>query len=84
LAAGVVGIPNPETNSLARAFLVLKPGQKSTSSEICAFAAGKLPYYKHLYGGTRFVFSLPANRGGKLDRKALKEMALADVNKTTL
>jgi acyl-coenzyme A synthetase/AMP-(fatty) acid ligase len=79
LGAGVVGMANPETNCLARAFVVLKPGQRCSPEELCAFAASKLPYYKHLYGGARIVDSLPANNGGKMDRRALKELALAEI-----
>lgn len=78
LAAGVVGMPNPETNNLARAFVVLRPGQNCTPEELCLFAEKKLPYYKHLHGGARIVDNLPANKGGKMDRKGLREMALKE------
>jgi acyl-coenzyme A synthetase/AMP-(fatty) acid ligase len=78
LAAGVVGMPNPETNNLARAFVVLKPGSTCTQEELCHLAKKKLPYYKHLHGGVRFVDNLPSIKGVKLDRKGLMEMALKD------
>jgi acyl-coenzyme A synthetase/AMP-(fatty) acid ligase len=76
LAAGVVGMPNPETNNLARAFVVLRPNFTSTPEELCLFAEKKLPYHKHLHGGARIVDNLPANKSGKMDRKGLKELAL--------
>jgi acyl-coenzyme A synthetase/AMP-(fatty) acid ligase len=78
LAAGVVGMPNPETNNLARAFVVLKRDHTCTPEELCLFVEKKLPYFKHLHGGARIVNNLPANKGGKMDRKALKEMYLKD------
>jgi len=79
LAAGVVGMPNPETHNLARAFVVLKPGSTCTPEELCILAQKKLPLYKHLHGGVRIVDSLPSiNKGVKLDRKSLMVMALRD------
>jgi acyl-coenzyme A synthetase/AMP-(fatty) acid ligase len=75
-ASGVVGIPDLATNNKSRAFVVLKPGQKCTQDEICKFVADRLPEYKHLHGGVRFLDKLPVNKGGKMDRKALLELAL--------
>jgi acyl-coenzyme A synthetase/AMP-(fatty) acid ligase len=73
---GVVGIPNPESNSVARAFIVLKAGRQCTEESICQFVAERMPSYKHLHGGVRFVDRLPESRGNKLDRPALKKMAM--------
>ncbi|XP_071453506.1 uncharacterized protein [Hetaerina americana] len=39
LAAAVVALPNPETTSLARAYIVLKPGKIVTEDEILQFVA---------------------------------------------
>jgi acyl-coenzyme A synthetase/AMP-(fatty) acid ligase len=76
LAAGVVGMPNPETNNLARAFVVLRPGHTCSPEELCLFAGKKLPYCKQLHGGARIVDNLPSNRDVKMDREGLMEMAL--------
>jgi acyl-coenzyme A synthetase/AMP-(fatty) acid ligase len=77
-SVGVVGIPDPEVTTLARAFVILRPGQQCTEDELCAFVAERLPDYKHLHGGVRFIEQLPMNRGGKLDRGQLKLKALEE------
>ena len=79
-SVGVVGIPDPEVTTLARAFVVLKPGRQASEDELCAFVAERLPDYKHLHGGVRFIEQLPMNRGGKMDRGQLKAMALKENN----
>ncbi|XP_065332294.1 luciferin 4-monooxygenase-like isoform X2 [Cloeon dipterum] len=79
MAAGVVGLPNPETSNVTKAYVVLKAGQHCTPEELCAFVANKMPVRKQLHAGAKIVEKLPANRGGKLDRRALKEMALKDM-----
>lgn len=78
LEAGVVGIPYLETENLAKALVVLKPGKRCSPEELRTFAAKKLPYFKQLHGGVKIVENLPFKRNGKMDRRALKEMALAD------
>ncbi|CAB3362652.1 Hypothetical predicted protein [Cloeon dipterum] len=74
--AGVVGMPHPTTNSSSRAFVVIKKGGKRNEEELCKFISDRLHYSKHLHSGVRFVENLPVNRGGKLDRKALRQFAL--------
>jgi acyl-coenzyme A synthetase/AMP-(fatty) acid ligase len=81
LAVGVVGIPHFETQNLTRALVVLRPGKRCSPEELCTFAAKKLPYFKQLHGGVKIVENLPVNKGGKMDRRALKEMALANDTK---
>ncbi|XP_059473279.1 uncharacterized protein LOC132195350 [Neocloeon triangulifer] len=77
--AGVVGMPNPATNNDSRALVVLKPGRKCSAKELCKFVADRLPTHKQLHGGVQFVKRLPVNKGGKLDRKALKDLAISVV-----
>jgi len=74
---GVVGVPHPESTNIARAFVVLKPGRRCSEKDICQFVADRLPKYKHLHGGVYFVDALPESRGNKLDRPALKKMAMS-------
>ncbi|CAB3365594.1 Hypothetical predicted protein [Cloeon dipterum] len=76
LQVGVVGVPHPESTSIARAFVVLKKGRACSKEDLCQFVADRLPNYKHLHGGVVFVDSLPESRGNKLDRPALKKMAI--------
>ncbi|XP_059483505.1 uncharacterized protein LOC132201383 [Neocloeon triangulifer] len=73
---GVVGVPHPESTSVARAFVVLKQGRMCSKEELRNFVAERLPTYKHLHGGVVFVDSLPESRGNKLDRPALKKLAI--------
>jgi 4-coumarate--CoA ligase len=68
LEVGVVGVPHAESTNVARAFVVLK--------QLCQFVADRLPNYKHLHGGVHFLDKLPESRGNKLDRPALKRIAL--------
>ncbi|KAG8224161.1 hypothetical protein J437_LFUL005545 [Ladona fulva] len=78
LSVGVVGIPNPITTSVARAFVVLRPGCQATEEEIKSYVAERKEFYKHLHGGVEFVDYLPENRGGKLDRNALVNRAISN------
>jgi acyl-CoA synthetase (AMP-forming)/AMP-acid ligase II len=71
-------MPNPETNSLARAFVVLGPGQTCTPQDLRLFVEKKLPNYKHLHGGVTIVDDLPSTKIGKIDKKKLKALALMD------
>ncbi|KAG8224160.1 hypothetical protein J437_LFUL005544 [Ladona fulva] len=79
LAVGVVAVPNPETTSMARAYIVLKPGKSLKEEDILEYVAGKVVFYKQLHGGATFVNSLPMNSGGKLDRRSLYSMAMAEI-----
>ncbi|KAF4522504.1 hypothetical protein B566_EDAN002589 [Ephemera danica] len=74
-SAGVVGVINPETTSLARAYVVLRLGHNVTAHELQTYVAVRLPTHKHLHGGLFFLDQLPMNRGGKLDRIALQKLA---------
>jgi len=69
-------MPNPESTSLARALVVLKPGANKKAKELCQYVADRLPNYKHLHGGVHFVEQLPVNTAGKMDRKELMAMAI--------
>ncbi|XP_071453176.1 uncharacterized protein [Hetaerina americana] len=80
LSVGVIGVPDPETTSAARAYVVLKSGYKVTEEEIKSFVAERKVFYKHLHGGVAFVDQLPESRGGKLDRQVLLQMAIEEKN----
>lgn len=75
---GVVGVPHPESTNLARAFVVRKGD--CTEEELCAFVAERLPPYKHLHGGVRFIDKMPEGKAGKMDRAELKRIAI-EMNK---
>ncbi|XP_071452945.1 uncharacterized protein [Hetaerina americana] len=82
VSAIVVGVPDPVTTSLAKAFVVLKPGQKLSEEDIKSHVAGKTEDYKHLHGGVVFVDSLPTTAGGKINRNALLKRAIAEMGST--
>ncbi|XP_046395548.1 4-coumarate-CoA ligase 1-like [Ischnura elegans] len=83
LSVGVVGIPNPQATSVARAYVVLKPGSKITAEEIKEYVAGRTPFYKHLHGGVIFLDKLPETRGGKIDRLSLLKHAKDNMKSET-
>lgn len=82
LTVGVVGVPDPVTNAVARAYVVLKPNCKATEEEIKQYVAERKIFYKQLHGGVVFVDRLPESRGGKLDRQALLRKAIAESQST--
>ena len=42
----MVGVPNPETTSLARAFVVLRPGHNASAQELEAHVSAQVPEHK--------------------------------------
>jgi acyl-coenzyme A synthetase/AMP-(fatty) acid ligase len=72
--ACVIGVPNVETTTLAKALVVLKEGKEATSKELIQLVADKLPFYKHLHGGLQFIAHLPENKGRKVDRVAINKL----------
>ncbi|XP_071453195.1 uncharacterized protein [Hetaerina americana] len=78
-SVGVVGLPNPETTSAAKAYIVIKPGCSATEEEIKKLVADSTPFYKHLHKGVVFTDKLPETRGGKLDRAALMKQAIREM-----
>ncbi|XP_046395423.1 4-coumarate--CoA ligase 1-like isoform X2 [Ischnura elegans] len=75
VSAVVVGVPNLQTTSSAKAFVVLKPGSEVTEEEIKMHVAGQTEIHKHLHGGVEFLDSMPKTPSGKLDRSALQKRA---------
>ncbi|XP_071452944.1 uncharacterized protein [Hetaerina americana] len=78
LSAVVIGMPDPLTTSAAKAFVVLKPGSKVSEEEIKVHVAERTEDHKHLHGGVLFVDGLPVTTGGKINRSALMQQALAE------
>jgi long-chain acyl-CoA synthetase len=76
LEAAVVGIPHPTSGELAKAFIVLKPGQTATAEEIEAFCRENLTAYK-VPKAYEFRSDLPKTMIGKILRRELaaEEMA---------
>jgi 2-aminobenzoate-CoA ligase len=69
---GVIGVPDEVRGQIAKAFVVLKPGETLTSDELLAFCKGKIATYK-LPREIAIVNELPRTPTGKLLRRVLKQ-----------
>ncbi|XP_059468310.1 uncharacterized protein LOC132192385 isoform X2 [Neocloeon triangulifer] len=78
--AGVIALPDPQVESMALGFVVKRPGSKCTETELVKFVADKAPFFKQLHKGVRFMDALPIGLGGKVDRMALKRMAMEQIH----
>ncbi|KAK4168832.1 4-coumarate--CoA ligase-like 7 [Cladorrhinum sp. PSN259] len=76
--AAVIGVTiNGE--ELPRAYVVKKPGSKTTEQEVAKWMESKVTRYKQLKGGVVFVEAIPKNPSGKILRKVLRERAAKEV-----
>jgi len=69
---GVIGVPDELRGQIAKAFVVLKPGQTVTPEELIGFCKDKIAKYK-LPREVVFVTELPRTAVGKLLRRVLRE-----------
>ena len=69
---GVIGVPDEVRGQIAKAFVVLKPGQTLSPEELIAFCKGKIATYK-LPREIVIVNELPRTPTGKLLRRVLKQ-----------
>jgi 2-aminobenzoate-CoA ligase len=69
---GVIGVPDEVRGQIAKAYVVLKPGQSITADELIAYCSGKIAKYK-LPREVAFVSELPRTPTGKLLRRVLKQ-----------
>jgi long-chain acyl-CoA synthetase len=72
LEAAVVGVPDAVRGEKVKAFVVLKPGQTVTRSEIVRFCRERLAPYK-VPRAVAFRDALPKSLAGKVLRRALRE-----------
>jgi 2-aminobenzoate-CoA ligase len=68
----VIGVPDDVRGQIAKAFVVLGPGQTVTSDELIAFCKGKIATYK-LPREVVIVNELPRTPTGKLLRRVLRQ-----------
>ena len=68
----VIGVPDEVRGQIAKAFVVLKPGQSVGSEEMIAFCKGKVATYK-LPREVVIVNELPRTPTGKLLRRVLRQ-----------
>ncbi len=70
----VIGVPDEVRGQIAKAFVVLKPGQSVTSDQLIEYCRGKIATYK-LPREVVFVNELPRTPTGKLLRRVLRQPA---------
>lgn len=81
LEAAVVGVPNPETVELPRAYVVLKAGAQVSAEELASFVNSEVSDHKKLRGGVIFLDKLPRTATGKTCKRILRQQAQKDVDK---
>jgi len=69
---GVIGVPDEVRGQIAKAFVVLKPGETLTPDDLLGFLKGKIATYK-LPREIVIVNELPRTAPGKLLRRVLKQ-----------
>ena len=69
---GVIGVPDEVRGQIAKAFVVLKPGETLTPDDLLGFLKGKIATYK-LPREIVIVNELPRTATGKLLRRVLKQ-----------
>lgn len=72
--AGVIGVPDPTLGEVVRAFVSLKSGAAASAEELQQFLGQRIAAYK-IPEAITFVPDLPKGLTGKVQRKALKELA---------
>jgi len=68
----VIGVPDEVRGQIAKAYVVLKPGQSITPEELIEYCQGKIAKYK-LPREVVFVDELPRTPTGKLLRRVLRQ-----------
>jgi len=74
LQAAVVGVPDERMGEVAKAFVVLRPGQRATQAEIIAWARRHMANYK-APRAVEILEALPVNASGKVQRFLLRQRA---------
>ena len=69
--AGIVGVPDEKWGEVGKAFIVLKPGETMSDSEIFEFLKGKVAKYK-IPKYVDFIEELPKTASGKIQKFLLK------------
>jgi long-chain acyl-CoA synthetase len=74
--AAAIGVPDPYRGESVKAFIILKPGAKTTAEDIIAFCKDKLAPFK-VPKQVEFTTDLPKTMVGKVLRRELRERELA-------
>lgn len=73
LDCAVLGIPDPVSGEVPKAFIIPQPGQTVKEEEILEHVNSKVTFYKRLKA-IQFVGDIPKNPAGKILRKKLREL----------
>lgn len=73
LDCAVIGVPNPITGEVPKAFIVSIPNQSIKSEEILEYVNSKVAPFKKV-NEVQFIQEIPKNPAGKILRKKLKEL----------
>ncbi len=71
--AAVIGMPDPKRGESPMAFIIPKPGQKTTEEELIEFCRENLANYK-VIKAVKFVEEFPRNPNRKVLKRELREM----------
>jgi long-chain acyl-CoA synthetase len=78
MEVGVAGVPDPVKGEVAKAWVVLKPGQHATENDLRAYCRERLAPYK-VPARVEFRTELPKTMVGKVLRRALAAEARSNV-----
>jgi long-chain acyl-CoA synthetase len=74
--AGVVGVPDPTWGETVRAYVALKEGEQASEADLQWYLREQIAAYK-VPEEVVFLPELPKGLTGKIDRRALREQAVA-------
>lgn len=77
LECAVIGVPDPKWVEAVTAFVVLRPGQTATETDLIAHVGTGVASYKKPHR-VYFIDAVPKTAVGKLDRKTLRAQFNAD------
>lgn len=75
--AAVIGLPDEDCGELPLAFVVKKADANLTVGEVMNYVKEKMTTFNQLKGGVIFTDQIPRSIAGKIQRRDLKKMALA-------
>lgn len=75
----MIGVPDPASGELPKAYVVRNPNENITEEEIIKFIEERVAPHKALRGGVEFIEQIPRALSGKILRKELKQKMKADL-----